>query len=114
MGTVRDILEIAADTIDKRASDRDLPQERSMDATVKAFNAIFGTSLIESQGWAFMQILKMVRARTGPYKQDDFVDGASYVALMGESREAEWKQTQLKSLAITVRDEATEIAANNS
>lgn len=109
MGVVRDILEIAADTIDKRAADRDLPQERSMKATVDAFNAIYGTGLIESQGWAFMQILKMVRARTGPYKQDDFVDGASYVALMAEARSNEWQQQEAERGAVSLVNQARQI-----
>ena len=84
MGIVRDILETAADTVDQRASDRDLPQERSMDATVRAFNAIHGTNLSESQGWSFMVILKEVRSARGPYKPDDFIDGAAYIALQAE------------------------------
>lgn len=86
---VRNILTTAADTIDKRASDRDLPQERSMAATVTAFNAIFGTNLTESQGWSFMAILKIKRSSTGLYKEDDFVDGAAYMALASEAQKSE-------------------------
>jgi hypothetical protein len=86
---VRNILDTAADTIDRRASDRDVPQERSMAGTVKAFNAIFGTDLTESQGWAFMVLLKVKRSSVGPYKADDFIDMAAYAALQAEARASE-------------------------
>ena len=60
-----------------------------MAATVAAFNAIEGLALTERQGWAFMQILKMVRgattARNGLYNADDALDGAAYAALGGEA-----------------------------
>lgn len=93
-----DILSAAARTIAARGVQRDSsagagqPQERSMAATVAAFNAIEGTQLSERQGWAFMQILKMVRgattARNGLYNDDDAVDGAAYAALGGEAAAA--------------------------
>lgn len=45
--------------------------------------------LSERQGWAFMQILKMVRgattARNGLHNADDALDGAAYAALGGEA-----------------------------
>ena len=89
MSFVGNILATASATIDNRAADRDLPEERSMAATVTAFNAIFGTNLTESQGWSFMQLLKIKRSSIGPYKEDDFVDGAAYAALAAEARAAE-------------------------
>ena len=83
-----DLLRMAADTIDQRGQERDGGQERSMAATVAAFNAIEGTSLTERQGWVFMQTLKLVRAastaRNGRYNHDDYVDGAAYAALGAE------------------------------
>lgn len=93
-----DILSAAARTIAARGVQRDSsagagqPQERSMAATVAAFNAIEGTALTERQGWAFMQVLKMVRgattARNGLYNEDDALDGAAYAALGGEAAAA--------------------------
>ena len=90
-----DILSAAARTIAARGVQRDSSagtgqrQERSMAATVAAFNAIEGLALTERQGWAFMQILKMVRgattARNGLYNADDALDGAAYAALGGEA-----------------------------
>lgn len=85
-----ELLHQAAETIEQRGQERDNGegQERSMAATVAAFNAIEGTSLTERQGWAFMQTLKLVRAastaRNGRYSPDDYVDGAAYAALGGE------------------------------
>ena len=92
------ILTAAADVIAARGVQRDSgqgagqPQERSMAATVAAFNAIEGLQLTERQGWAFMQVLKMVRAsttaRNGLYNDDDALDGAAYAALGGEAAAA--------------------------
>lgn len=89
------ILTAAASVIAARGAQRDsgtgggTPQERSMAATVAAFNAIEGTQLTERQGWAFMQVLKMVRgattARNGLHNGDDALDGAAYAALGGEA-----------------------------
>lgn len=92
------LLQEAARTIAQRGQERDTSgtgqkQERSMAATVAAFNAIEGTNLTERQGWAFMQALKLVRAastaRNGRYNPDDYVDGAAYAALGGECAAAQ-------------------------
>ena len=86
-----DLLAMAASTITARGQQRDSGQgqERSMAATVAAFNAIEGTQLTERQGWAFMKTLKMVRAattaRNGLFNPDDALDGAAYAALEGEA-----------------------------
>ena len=96
--TADEILHAAADVIAARGVQRDSrtgagqPQERSMAATVAAFNAIEGLALTERQGWALMQVLKMVRgattARNGLYNEDDALDGAAYAALGGEAAAA--------------------------
>ncbi len=95
------LLSDAAHTILQRGVERDTggadqPQERSMAATVAAFNAIEGTSLTERQGWAFMQTLKLVRAantsRNGRYNPDDYQDGAAYAALGAEAAHKEHKR----------------------
>lgn len=91
-----DILLKAAHTIALRAAQRDNTGgagERSMAATVAAFNAIEGTTLTERQGWAFMQMLKLARAassaRNGQHDADSHLDGAAYAALAGEAASAE-------------------------
>lgn len=92
------LLSDAAHTILQRGIERDTggadqPQERSMAATVAAFNAIEGTDLTERQGWAFMQTLKLVRAantaRNSRYNADDYQDGAAYAALGAEAAQKE-------------------------
>lgn len=87
--TPQQLLRSAADTIDQRGKERDTEgQERSMKAIVEAFNAIEGVSLTERQGWAFMQVLKLVRAsataKNGRYNEDDYLDAAAYAGLANE------------------------------
>jgi len=80
------ILQSAAITIQLRAKERDNSNgERSMAKTVDAFNALFGHQLTETQGWQFMELLKIARSAGGNYRRDDFLDGAAYAALAGES-----------------------------
>lgn len=87
------ILQNAASEMRDRAASRDTPEgERSMGRCVKAFNAMFGTELTETQGWQFMELLKMARSAGGEFRLDDFTDGVAYAALAGES-EARLKQS---------------------
>lgn len=83
------MLEEAAECIGDRASERDSEEERSMAATVRAFNGMFDTEITEEQGWHFMALLKMARAKGGDFRRDDYVDGAAYFALAGECRGSE-------------------------
>lgn len=84
------ILRHAADLVEQRAAQRDQPNgEKTMAATVKAFNAIYGTTLTEVQGWHFMELLKMVRSAYGVYVPDDFEDKVAYAALAAEAAEGE-------------------------
>jgi hypothetical protein len=72
--------------MEDRARTYDKPQgERSMGATVAAFNVITGDDLTEEEGWLFMGLLKMVRSQQGEYKSDNYEDGAAYFALQGEA-----------------------------
>lgn len=81
-----DVLRKAAQLIDERGVQRDKPNgERSMLATVNAFNAVYGTALTETQGWHFMELLKMVRSAQGIYVPDDYEDKTAYAALAAES-----------------------------
>ena len=87
------ILHNAATEMQDRAASRDTPEgERSMGRCVKAFNAMFGTELTETQGWQFMELLKMARSAGGEFRLDDFTDGVAYAALAGEC-EARLKQS---------------------
>lgn len=92
------VLREAAATVEQRGIERDTgggeqPQERSMARTVAAFNALTGRDLSEREGWLFMQILKASRAIASAancrYNEDDYLDGAAYVALASEAAAAE-------------------------
>lgn len=89
------LLDTAAKHMRDRAATYDKPEgERSMGATVAAFNIITGRQggreLSESEGWLLMQILKDVRdrQRKEPHK-DSLEDGVAYSALKAEARLAE-------------------------
>lgn len=75
----------AKDCLTNRASERDTESERSMKATVEAFNSMYNLNLSEEQGWMFMVFLKAARAKGGEFREDDYVDGAAYFALAGEA-----------------------------
>lgn len=79
-----ELLVEGASCIGDRASERDTESERSMARTVKAFNAMFNKDLTETEGWQFMELLKMSRSVGGKFREDDFIDGAAYAALAGE------------------------------
>lgn len=82
-------LEAGANEMKKRKEvydpDKDSDGERSMGKTVQLFNTLTGHELTEEQGWMFMVCLKMVRSQSGNYQADDYIDGAAYFGLAGES-----------------------------
>lgn len=85
-----DLINEARRLLTARGEQRDKPSgERSMKATVNAFNALFGTALTETQGWQFMELLKISRSTGGRVVRDDYVDGSAYAALAGEAALAE-------------------------
>lgn len=72
----------------ERSAERDTEKERAMAKTVAMFNAAFPKNPItEYQGWLFMLFLKLSRAEGGSFREDDYIDGAAYVALAGECRD---------------------------
>lgn len=101
-----ELLEKAAGHLRDRAETYDKPDgERSIGATVAAFNAVTGDGLMNSEerGWLFMSILKMVRSQQGNYKADNYEDLAAYGALMGEAacdeRNGGWTPEAIESSA---------------
>jgi len=81
-----DLLDAAKGHIGDRTRTYDKPEgERSMGATVQAFEAVTGITLTEEQGWLFQIMLKAVRSQQGFYRGDNYEDGAAYFALMGET-----------------------------
>jgi len=79
-------LQTAAQAIQQRGAQRDRPNgERSMERAVGTFNALCGKNLTEREGWIFQVCLKLARAENGAFLADDYVDGAAYIALAGET-----------------------------
>lgn len=89
--TATNVLWAAGSHIEERGETYDSEGgERSMGATVEAFNAITGHELKESQGWLFMVLLKAVRAnQKQAYHADSYEDMAAYVALAAEAKAGE-------------------------
>lgn len=86
VASAAEILDQAKAEMQDRAATYDKPEgERSMAATVAAFEAITGVTMTEAQGWLFMSTLKAVRSQQGAFRMDSFVDGAAYFALAGEA-----------------------------
>ena len=103
--TAANILTAALGHMRERASTYDKPEgERSMGATVDAFQAVTGVSMTEEQGWLFMALLKAVRSQQGAYRADSYEDGAAYFALAGESavrdRNGGWTDKAIKAAAL--------------
>ena len=86
-------LNSARETIDSRRDTYDsakMQGERSMRATVDAFNIITRRegerALTEAEGWLLMQILKDVRQWSATaYHHDSALDGVAYAALKAEA-----------------------------
>jgi hypothetical protein len=85
--TASEYLQEAIDTLGQRGKeyDRSQQQERSMEKIVVAFNWITGQDLTEQQGWAFMQVLKLVRLHNNDrFHEDSALDAIAYAALAAE------------------------------
>lgn len=84
--TAQSILQAGLGHMQDRAATYDKPDgERSMAATVAAFNAVTGLNLTAEQGWLFQVLLKAVRSQQGAFRLDNYEDGAAYFGLMGEA-----------------------------
>ena len=104
--TAANILTAALGHMCDRAATYDKPEgERSMGATVDAFQAVTGVSMTEEQGWLFMAMLKAVRSQQGAYRADSYEDGAAYFALAGEAavrdRNGGWTDKAIKAAALS-------------
>lgn len=111
-----ELLEKAAGHLKDRAATYDKPEgERSIGATVAAFNTVTGDGLMSSQerGWLFMSILKMVRSQQGNYRADNYEDGTAYFALMGESaceeRNGGWTPKEIEAAAFKDACDSAEV-----
>lgn len=82
-------LMLSAEKLLERGKDYDRPKgERSITATVAAFNSITGKRLTPREGWLFLLLLKNVRLFTTiKHQQDTAEDLVAYAALMAEESE---------------------------
>jgi hypothetical protein len=86
--TAQQLLNKANTLMEQRGKQYDANEgERSMLATVTAFNAITRRNLTESEGFLLLAVLKMVRdnQRKQPH-QDSIEDLVAYASLYGEAR----------------------------
>ena len=82
-----EFLQSAMDVQKERGKQYDKPSgERSMAATVSAFNCITGYTLEEADGWMFMGLLKLVRQAQNPekYHHDSALDASLYAEAASE------------------------------
>jgi len=112
--TASNILTAALGHMRDRASTYDKPEgERSMGATVDAFQAVTGISMTEEQGWLFMAMLKAVRSQQGAYRADSYEDGAAYFALAGEAavrdRNGGWTDKAIRAAAMSSRIDPADV-----
>lgn len=83
-----EFLQAAMDVQKERGEQYDKPNgERSMAATVSAFNCITGSTLEESDGWLLLSLLKLVRQAQNPeqYHHDSALDFVAYASLYAEA-----------------------------
>lgn len=102
-----EFLQAAIDVQAERGQTYDKPTgERSMGATVTAFNAITGRDLSEAEGWLLLQTLKDVRQWQNPskYHHDSALDGVAYSALKAEALSEETINTMTLSCSAWDKD----------
>lgn len=83
-----EFLQAAIDVQKERGAQYDKPSgERSMGATVSAFNCITGNNLKEQDGWMLLGLLKLVRQSQNPekYHHDSALDFVAYASLYAEA-----------------------------
>lgn len=106
-----EFLQSAIDVQKERGEQYDKPSgERSMGATVRAFNAITGHMLEESDGWMLMGLLKLVRQAQNPekYHHDSALDFVAYASLYAEA--ASEQRGQVENVSDTAWSVAPEWA----
>ena len=113
----QDLLHRAASLMDERGKQYDQRSgERSMAATVTAFNAIAGYHLTEADGFLLLAILKMVRdqSRETPH-EDSLHDLVAYASLYGEARlHGEARRQEIAREEVKVCEALEEKAAHDA
>lgn len=97
-----EFLQSAMDVQKERGEQYDKPSgERSMGATVRAFNAITGHALEESDGWMLLGLLKLVRQSQNPenYHHDSALDFVAYASLYAEAASEQCGQLEHRDMS---------------
>ena len=92
-----EFLQAAIDVQAERGKQYDKPTgERSMGATISAFNCITGYTLEESDGWMLLGLLKLVRQSQNPeqYHHDSALDFVAYASLYAEAASEQCGQVE--------------------
>ena len=92
-----EFLQAAIDVQKERGAQYDKPSgERSMGATVAAFNCITGNNLKEQDGWMLLGLLKLVRQSQNPekYHHDSALDFVAYASLYAEAASEQCKTVE--------------------
>jgi hypothetical protein len=109
-----EFLQSAIDVQAERGKQYDKPTgERSMGATISAFNCITGRALEESDGWLMLSLLKLVRQAQNPeqYHHDSALDFVAYASLYAEAaseqcgQKEEFDATTMPIIQIKDRDD---------
>lgn len=93
----KEFLQAAIDVQKERGAQYDKPSgERSMGATVAAFNCITGHNLKEQDGWMLQGLLKLVRQSQNPekYHHDSALDFVAYASLYAEAASEQCKPVE--------------------
>lgn len=103
-----EFLQAAIDVQAERGKQYDKPTgERSMAATVSAFNCITGSMLEESDGWMLLGLLKLVRQSQNPeqYHHDSALDFVAYASLYAEAASEQCGQLEAQAAHTGYKDE---------
>lgn len=112
----KEFLQAAIDVQKERGAQYDKPSgERSMGATVSAFNCITGNNLKEQDGWMLLGLLKLVRQSQNPekYHHDSALDFVAYASLYAEAASEQCKQVESIDIWLTAPVEATHLLKAN-
>jgi hypothetical protein len=102
-----EFLQAAIDVQAERGKQYDKPSgERSMGATISAFNCITGYTLEESDGWMLLGLLKLVRQSQNPeqYHHDSALDFVAYASLYAESASEQCGQLEAEQPSHIISD----------
>ena len=113
-----EFLQAAIDVQKERGTQYDKPSgERSMGATVAAFNCITGNNLKEQDGWMLLGLLKIVRQSQNPenYHHDSALDFVAYASLYAEAASEQCKPVEdSRKTGVVIKSDVTYIVGESA